>query len=85
MANYIPFQPVIFDESLDSCLANTNGFSMPVLLGDNTQFQFRIDACSSASDILLAGGAVVVGQNWSNNSSTSTHTKKFKCVAPAKC
>jgi len=74
MANYIPFQPVIFSESLDACLANTNGFSMPVLLGDNTQFQFRIDACSSASDILLAGGAVVVGQNWSNNASTSTHT-----------
>lgn len=79
MANIINFQPVIFDESLDACLANTNGFSMPVLLGDNTQFQFSIDACSSASDIVDNGtfassSSWVVGTNWAIASNTAYHT-----------
>lgn len=79
MANIINFQPVIFDESLDACLANTNGFSMPVLLGDNTQFQFSIDACSSASDIVDNGtfassSSWVVGTNWTIASNTAYHT-----------
>lgn len=79
MANIIPFQPVIFNESVDACLANTNGFSMPVLLGDNTQFQFSIDACSSASDIVdngsfASGASWVAGTNWTIASSRATHS-----------
>lgn len=80
MANIIPFQPVIFDESLDACLANTNGFSAPVLLGDNTQFQFNIDACSSASNIVdnssfnLPNTDWLLGTNWSIASSRATHS-----------
>ena len=74
MAEYIPFQPVIFDESVDECLLNTNGFSMPVQLGDNTQFQFKVDGCSSASDI-LSDSAWVLGTNWtSNGTGVYTHT-----------
>lgn len=79
MANIIPFQPVIFDENVDACLANTNGFSMPVLLGDNTQFQFSIDACSSASDIVdngsfASGSSWVAGTNWTISGNLARHT-----------
>ncbi len=73
MAEYIKFQPVIFGEQLDECLLNTSGYSMPVLLGDNTQFQFKIDGCSSASDILDYAD-FVLGTNWSVAGSIYTHT-----------
>lgn len=79
MANYIPFQPVIFDESLDACLANTNGFSMPVLAGDNTQFQFTIDGCTQAEQMIAnnsfsSSSSWLLGSNWSIASGYATHT-----------
>lgn len=79
MAEYIPFQPVIFDESLDECLLNTSGYSMPVQAGDNTQFQLLISPCASSPDIVTNGtfassSGWSLGSNWSIASNIARHT-----------
>lgn len=79
MATYIPFQPVLFGNQADPCISNTNGFSMPVLLGDSTQFQFLVDGCSSASEIINNGSfssaaSWLLGTNWTIASGSATHT-----------
>ena len=79
MAEYIPFQPVIFDESLDECLLNTSGYSMPVQAGDNTQFQLLIEPCASSPDIVTNGtfassSGWSLGSNWSIAANIARHT-----------
>lgn len=79
MAEYIPFQPVIFDESLDECLLNTSGYSMPVQAGDNTQFQLLIEPCASSPDLVTNGtfassAGWTLGSNWSIAGNIARHT-----------
>jgi len=79
LANLIPFQPVIFDESLDECLLNTSGYSMPVQAGDNTQFQLLIEPCASSPDIVTNGtfassSGWTLGSNWSIAGNIARHT-----------
>lgn len=79
MANYIPFQPVVFDEQIDTCLLNTSGYSMPVQSGDNTQFQLLIEPCSSSPDIVTNGTFTsssnwTLGSNWNIAGNIARHT-----------
>ena len=79
MANYIPFQPVIFNEQTDECLLNTSNYLMPVQSGDKTQFQLKIEPCASSPDIVSNGNFSSstdwsVGSNWAIAGNEATHT-----------